>query len=241
VDTNTTAPGAGVNFANFNYFHISGNTVAFSAAPSGQGSSTGLYSSSANGGSIIRLADNTTPNPQGTGTLNGFIQASVSGSKVTFTAGIVGGGGANGIYAVDAGGGNISRIADSNMNVPGGVGTLNLVGPSALSGNTVMLQGNSTGAYVSGTGIYTAPVSGEGPITKLIAAGDILDGKTVSTLSMSRYGNDGSVYAFAATFTDGTTAVYTFIPVPEPTGLLPFSVAAAAGAFAAGRWLFRGF
>jgi hypothetical protein len=80
-----------------------------------------------------------------------------------------------------------------------------------------------------------------GPITKVIAAGDVIDGRTVGDLSNSRIDLDGSILAFWAPFTDGSQAIYTFTPVPEPTGLLPFLVAAAAGAFAVGRWLFRGF
>jgi hypothetical protein len=59
--------------------------------------------------------------------------------------------------------------------------------------------------------------------------------------NLSRSGLDGSTVAFSLTFTDGTVAVYTYTPVPEPTGLLPVSVAAAAAAYAVGRWLFRGF
>jgi hypothetical protein len=80
-----------------------------------------------------------------------------------------------------------------------------------------------------------------GIITKIVAPGDVLDGHTVLNIITGLQGYNGSVYAFSVSFTDGSQAVYTFTPVPEPTGLLPVSVAAAAGAFATARWLFRGF
>jgi hypothetical protein len=185
------------------------------------------------------MVDTNTPIPNGSGNFTAVGWQALSGSTMAFRAG--GANGQAGIYARSISGGAIVRIADTNTQVPGGVGNFTTFYdlPLSISGSNVVFSGTFGNNQ---RGFYAGTIDG-GPLQKIVADGDVLDGHVVNSMSptLTSSGLDGSTVAFRLTFTDGTSAVYTYTPVPEPTGLLPFSVAAAAGAFAAGRWLFRGF
>jgi hypothetical protein len=160
---------------------------------------------------------------------------SFDGSTVTFYT-VASSSGLNGLYAVSASTGIVKRIADSNTPYPGGAGTFNSFFRSSVKGATVLFEGNSASFGDPNVfGMFTAPIDGNGPVTKILAPGDTVDGRVVTNVGLGKNGNDGSLYAFGVRFTDNTEAIYSFTPVPEPTGPLPFSVAAAAGAFAARR------
>jgi hypothetical protein len=231
VDTSTPVPNGTGTFNSFGYFASSGGMVAFNGG-SNNGSNSGIYASTANGGSLVRLVDNNTPIPNGSGNFGGLGAITISGNTVAFTTSSY----SSGVYTTPISGGSISVVADSNTPVPGGAGN--------FKGFTLAYVGEATIAFLgydgSHTGLYIKPLGG-GTIAKILAPGDVLDGRTVSDVSSGLQGFNGSIYAFHVLFTDNTQAVYTFTPVPEPSGLLPVSVAAAAGAFAVGRWLFRGF
>ena len=49
---------------------------------------------------------------------------------------------------------------------------------------------------------------GQTRISKVIAVGDTLDGKTVTAVRLGRFGLDGTGHTFAATFADGSEGVY---------------------------------
>jgi RNA polymerase sigma factor (sigma-70 family) len=236
ANTFATIPNTNNTFTGFSYLSVTGNTVAFRGqAGNGAGVPGGVYTSPITGGPLTVMADVQTPVPNGSGaTFTGFGFLSSFNSKVSFYALYNGGGG---IYVGSVSGGSLMTIVDSNTPIPGGTGNFTTLAPNSIGETTVAFLGGGSGGQ---KGIYSAPIGG-GPITKIIAIGDTLDGKTVSNLDFGKQGNDTSHYAFTAIFTDGSSGIYVFTPVPEPTGLLPVSVAAAAGAFAVGRWLFRGF
>jgi hypothetical protein len=70
---------------------------------------------------------------------------------------------------------------------------------STSPGHTAFLGLGSGGQ----AGIYLASV-----LSRVIAVGDTLDGKTVTALRLGRFGLDGTGLTFAATFTDGSEGVY---------------------------------
>jgi hypothetical protein len=90
-------------------------------------------------------------------------------------------------------------------------------------GLVVFMASPSTSPFVGGIFVGSDPVA-----DKVIMGGDTLDGKTINWVSFSRYGlNDRGQIAFMAAFTDGTKGVFVATPVPEPSTVVLFSVAAA--------------
>lgn len=230
VDSNTPIPNGTGNFTSANRLSDSGTTAAFAGVGTNQ--QVGIYTVSTLGGPVTHLVNRTTPLPNGAGNFSNVSHISISNTTVVFNAT---GTGANGIYSVPAVGGAVTVIADTNTPIPGGTGNFTgSFGVTSLNGTTVAFRGNGSNGQ---GGIYSASTTG-GPVTKIVAIGDTIDGRTVNSFGFGLTLNDGSIYAFRAGFTNGTQAVYTFTPVPEPaTGL---AAAAAVTLLALGRWLTRG-
>ena len=91
---------------------------------------------------LSRVADTSTPIPDGTGTFThlDFRQPLLSGSNVAFLAS---GPGQYGIYLFERG--VLRRVADLNTPIPGGSGTFTSFGPPALSGSSVAFRGGGDG------------------------------------------------------------------------------------------------
>ena len=223
VTTSSTMPGGAGNFANFadpsgNTYtpNISGPNVVFGGR-NASGSSFGLFMT--NGFGVTAVATNATAIPNGTDNFTALSPVpAISGSNVAFQA--FGANGQQGVYR--SVGGVLSRVADRNTPVPGAPGTTFdsfLFMDVAISGDRVAFRGHGTGGT---DGIYTDLT---GTLMKVIAVGDTLDGKTVSVMDISQFAFDGNRIAVVAGFTNGSTGVYTFTPVPEPTGLLAIGVA----------------
>jgi hypothetical protein len=229
ANTSTPMPGGAGNFAAFDnptlgvyQPNISGGNVVFGGRNAAN-SSFGLFFS--NGFSApIAVATNTTAIPNGTGNFTSFdLFPDISGSNVAFHGS--GSSGQQGIYRWV--GGVLSRVADRTTSVPGATGTFgSFVGVTApvpaevaISGDRVAFRGTGTTGV---TGIYTDLT---GTLTKVIATGDTLDGKTVNAVNISQFAFDGSTIAVLVGFTNGSAGVYTFTPVPEPTCLLALGVA----------------
>jgi hypothetical protein len=240
ANTSTPVPGGTGNFTSFtdptngpSVPSVSGANVAFEAQSSGR---FGVYVSLA--GTITPVATSLTTPPGGTGAFTSFGAApAVSGSTVGFYGVSPG---RAGVYEWTQAGGVI-KVADTATAVPGGTGNFAgfTLGPSnfpvSLDGGHVAFVGTNS---VGQAGVYTDL---SGALAKVVGAGDVVGGKTVSTLTMSDYALSGSSIAVTLRFTDGTQAIYTFAPtpVPEPAGVL--AAAGAAGLLAAGvRRLRRG-
>jgi hypothetical protein len=246
-DTSTLMPFTGGIFGDYLHFNISGTSVAFVGRqpfPITPATITGVYMGTVSGGPVTRVVDTSTTFPNGV-SVNNFFFVSTNGSKVAFGA-ASNSGGYNGIFSASADGSNLTMIADTNTVIPGGVGNFTSFDRPVMNSSVVAFTASGPSGY---KGLFSAPVGG-GPLTKIVATGDVLDGRVVASsttpntpngVAIGTQGIDGSKFAFTVNFTDGSEAVYTFTPVPEPTGLLPFSVAVPFGAFAARRWLFRGF
>jgi hypothetical protein len=230
ASTATPIPGGTGNFLSFNfpdpigvlspfYPSISGSNVVFGGQ--GSGGQLGIFASI--GGSLAAVATTSTPIP-GTGGFfsGGFGHAPViDGTTVAF----VGYGPTPGVYAWTPGGG-LARVADTTTAAPGGTGTFNdfnLLSVSIGGGRVAFGATTTTGQ----AGIYTGV---PGSLQKVVGVGDVIDGKTVREVGTSRFASSGPDTAVYLRFTDESSAVYVFSPVPEPAGLLAVGVAGLAAA-----------
>ena len=111
-----------------------------------------------------------------------------------------------GIYAEI--GGVLFRIADSQMLIPGEAENFLGFRDPAISGDTI--------AFMDGQdaldGLYAYR---DGQLIEVLAVGDGLDGKVVSSIDFGSRGLSGDQLALRATFEDGTFGVY-LATIPEP-------------------------
>src|SRR5262249_39344929 len=153
---------------------VSGSNVVFEAQSNG-GSQWGVYASLA--GTITPVATNLTTVPGGTGgSFTSFgITPSISGSKVAFYGASSG---RTGIYQWTQAGG-LTRVADTTTSVPGGSGTFS---GFSLGGSTIPIS--LDGGHIAFVGLNAIGQAGvytdlTGSLTKVIAVGDTLNGKTI--------------------------------------------------------------
>jgi hypothetical protein len=226
--TATTVPGGAGTFTNFadpmngpTLPSISGSNVAFVGQGGGR---LGVFASLVT--ALVPVATNATPVPGGVGNFTSFGAAPViDGTTVAFygTDGV-----RPGVYAWTPGGG-LARVADTTLPVPGGSGTFASFTPNSvsISGTRVTFRATSSTGQA---GIYTGV---PGALQKVVATGDVIDGRTVTSVDASRFASAGVDTAVLLGFGGGPTAVYVFSPVPEPAGLLAIG---AVGLVAARAW-----
>jgi len=220
ASTSTPMPGGTGNFTSFIdptngpiLSNISGSNIVF-GGQNGSGR-VGLFLSNQFG--LVTVATNATPIPNGSGAFTSFgVAPAISGTNVAFYGT---GSGQAGIYLWSNG--TLVRVANQATAVPGATGTFSafLQADVALSGSHVAFRGHGTSGV---DGIYTDL---PGSLTKVIATGDTFDGKTVSSADIGQFSMDGNTLAVMVNFTNGSAGVYTFTPVPEPTGLLALGAA----------------
>jgi len=134
TDFNTAIPNGTGNFTNFfNSPLVSGDYVAFKG--SGRFGQQGLYLF--DGRALRRVADRSTPIPDGTGNFTEFYWLALSGTNVLFDAS--GSSGQRGLYLFD--GGTLLRVADTNTPIPEGTGTFSFTEGNAISGRRVAFFG----------------------------------------------------------------------------------------------------
>ena len=192
---------------------ISGANIVFGGRNAAN-STFGLYFT--NGFGITAIATNGTAIPGGSGNFTSFgLVPAISGSNVAFFGQ---GAGQQGIYHWS--GGAAVLVGNRGTTVPGTGVAFSSFTPTdvAISGNRVAFRGTGPGL----AGIYTDPT---GILTKVIATGDTLDGKTVDEVNIGQFAFDGSTIAVLVSFTNGSDGVYTFTPVPEPMGFLALGAA----------------
>jgi hypothetical protein len=218
ADTLTEIPGGAGTFTGFQPIDpcapaVSGTLTAFYGA--GNGGQQGIYACDQTlaGGLCDALVDTDTtiPAADGVGTFQSFERlaldevgnlAFVGGGMVTF------GGGdteltlpVKGVYTLI--GGVLAGVADLFTAIPEGIGNFSDFGAVAMDPGQVVFVGYGSGGQ---KGLYT---DWGGPLAKVIAVGDALDGKTVSDLSLGAFGFSGGQLAFRASFDDGSQAVTT--------------------------------
>ncbi|MEZ6117748.1 MAG: hypothetical protein R3C28_14425 [Pirellulaceae bacterium] len=183
-------------------------------------SQTGIYIGNVADGSIDRVADTNFAIPNGIGNFRVLNHPYLSDEIVAFEG--RGENGQEGIYATYLDGGTLTRVADLNTPVPMGDGNFSKL---LFSGDTsVSVSGNMIafrGLDASGeAGIYTNSIS-EDRLAKVVATGDLLDGRYVSDLRFGVDSLESGKLAFLASFTDGSSGLYTTsAAVPEPNSLI---------------------
>ena len=96
-------------------------------------------------------------------------------------------------------------VADTTTSVPGGIGTFFGFGTVVIDPGVVVFEGfSSDGAGGTRSGLYTDL---GGRLSKIVADGDVVNGKTVRFLSFGPGSFDGLQVAFATTFTDGSQGI----------------------------------
>jgi RNA polymerase sigma factor (sigma-70 family) len=233
ADTNTPIPGGSGNFTKIYSPGVNGSNVAFIGL--GNAGYQGVFVAPNGGASVSRLVDTSTPVPNGTGNFVEFIPSSGSGKATPMNSSAVAfygrGSASTGLYAMSINGGSVSTIVDSNTPFPGGGTFQNL---SSESNDLQISDAYAVFTARSSLGppntLFYKSMSG-GPISKIVAVGDTLNGKTVASINGGIEGTsiDGSLISFSVRFTDQSVAVYTFTPVPEPAAVLAVSSVAGAG------------
>jgi len=206
ADLSTLIPGGTGSFTGFTDLALAAIPqdpfrVAFLGQGAGQ---AGVYLyDSAIPSDPFRIADLSTLIPGGTGSFTGFIDLALAAIpnepiRVAFTGT---GAGQAGVYLYDSAiPSDPVRIADLATLIPGGTGSFtgfNAV--SVSSEHTAFLGLGGTGQK----GIYLAST-----LSKVIAVGDRLAGKTVTDLRFGRDGLSGIHLAFTAHFADGSEGVF---------------------------------
>jgi hypothetical protein len=114
------------------------------------------------------------------------------------------------------------RLVDRNTPVPGkaGVSFTDLSDPAVYRSDYVFLASLSDGNQA----LYSdyAVAGFRSGLTELISTGDLIDGKTIDALEISREAVGGGLnpdYAFKAHFTDGFQGIY-LLRLPEPGAMM---------------------
>ncbi len=195
ADTKTAIPAGKKFFVNFRHLSINrAGQVVFNGK--GHSEQRGIYIHM--GDRLVVVADRNTPLPDGSKTFKAFRKASIDAeAEVAFKA--KGKSDQRGIYT-DIGG-NLAVVADHNTAIPGGAGNFNLFGiPSIDSGHVAFTaNGDNQG------GLYTTL---GGSLTKVLALGDPLAGKTVTEIIFRPDGLKGNNVIFKVIFDDSSRGIY---------------------------------
>jgi hypothetical protein len=200
ADGATAVPGGG-SFEFIDLPVAAGRSVLFRA-----GGLTGLGIWSASRAGLAPVVDTKTPIPGAPveGTTFGFLeQIAAGGGQAVFVGGDAGFT-HYGLYSTPAGaGGKAGVVADILTPLPGGGGTFVGFGSPGVSRAAVVFTGfGSNGA----AGLWASRAA---EIQPVLLIGDPLDGKTVAGIQFQADGIEGTTVAFAASFTDGSSGVYT--------------------------------
>ncbi|MCC6659814.1 MAG: hypothetical protein IT437_02895 [Phycisphaerales bacterium] len=214
ADTSTPIPGQQVHFTGFGDCDWDGARLAFSAF--GQAGYRGVFRADSSG-TITRLYDTNTFVPGGNGgAFVGIGEISMDDGHVSFYGT---GGGQNGIYTDLPG--SLTFAAHIGTPIPGRPGLhFTTFGRSDLSGNIV--------TFIADQGAYFWK---DGTLQAALNPGDLLDGRTVSLVNMSKDGFEGFTLALYVEFTNGSQGIY-MATIPGPGVVVSL---AAAGLFFARR------
>src|SRR5262249_25573862 len=148
IDLTTPIPNGTGTFTNVMASSFSGSTISFYGG--GTGGQVGIYTATL-GSVVTRIADRNTPVPGGTGNFfpTGTLLPShwISNNVVVFNnPSSSSTSESSGVYTAPAGGGSITRIADTNTVMPGGTGeTFSSVGrtQTAISSSNLAFIGRN--------------------------------------------------------------------------------------------------
>jgi hypothetical protein len=183
---------------------VSNSIVAFWAD---SGSTNGIFIRSLDGGVVNAVVDTSSAVPDSDAHFSSVTPVAVAGDQLVFHGNYDNQAG-KGIYTASSlTGGAIACVVDLNTAIPSGIGNFSgftLETPWVTDTNVVFHGLGSDGQ----DGIYYGSLSG-GPLSKLIAAGDELDGRIAQSFRLgTKGGSDSSSLAFIAWFTNGESGVY---------------------------------
>jgi hypothetical protein len=227
ADRFTAVPGTpGAVFSSVGAPILRGGKIAFSspqfAVPNGTGvvPGQGIYRADPADGTINRLVDLTTAKPGG-GTFGDLVHqfgdqlslADFDGLHIVFYVNTT-----KALYTDLDGGGGIRTVVDENTLIPGSSVHFGNIGASAIDDGRVIFSGGPGNlVFDPPTALYAWQ---DGSISRILSAGDIVDGKTVRSINFGADSLDGDHFAAVLGFTDGTSAIYqTVIPEPAAAGL----------------------
>jgi hypothetical protein len=173
----------------------------------------GVYLSIGTTGQFVNIASTFTTMPNSTLSFQSFSSVSYDGAFVAFAGSAAQIGDAPALSTVCkvlppspvAPPSPCAVVADTNTSVPGGIGNFLSFGSVVIDPGVVVFQGfSSNGAGGTRSGLYTDL---GGKLSKIVAEGDVINGKAIQLLSFGPAGFDGLQVAFAATFTDGSQGI----------------------------------
>ncbi len=222
ADLTTAIPDGTGNFTGLDALvSLSGEEVAFRGF--GSFEHVGVYAS--NAGSLDRVADLTMLAPGGTELFVSLGPPTRHGAAVAFWGQDESE--RQGIYS-DVGG-SLDVVVDTSTPMPDAGGNFTAFGFGAptvvtFDGGNVVFEGWGP-AGQEGIFVASAPASpgSEWSVTKVIAEGDELDGKTVSLAAISQEALTGDRVAFLVFFDDLSTGVYVAEAVPVSPEPIPAS------------------
>jgi hypothetical protein len=179
----------------------------------GAGGQRGIYSSPLIPGDpchdLRKIVDGATPLPDGGGTFTAFSQPALTAipgdpcDEMAFLG--QGSGGQRGVFTVPYGRSStscsgVAAVATLATAIPDGAGRFTDFLTVSASGKHVAFLATGSGGQ---KGVYVAST-----LTKVIDLNDTLDGKALADIRFDRDGFSGNEISFAATFTDGSQAIY---------------------------------
>ncbi len=194
VNTNTAVPDGTGTFTIFNNSSLAGGRVAFVGL--GTSGERGVYRTGV--GALTRIADLNTAIPGGTGNFTDFSDLSTDGDQIAFD-------GFRppdqfGVYRSEAG--TLTVIADRNSAIPGGTGNFLIFDATSVDGGQVAFAGRDSSLQ---GGIY---LERGGALQRVVAAGDLIDGRLVSSVILGPQGLSGDQLAFVANFSDQSRGLF---------------------------------
>ncbi|NJK88078.1 MAG: hypothetical protein HC923_00925 [Myxococcales bacterium] len=215
ADEFTLIPGGVGSFERVDAFGANmGGVILFSGR--GANGQAGIYK--LENGALSVLVDTSTPIPGGTGTFEivtvipGFVNAAFgaigfNGDVMSFVG--YGANGQRGVYTLDLSTSSLAVIADTSTVLPGGSPTQiftafeHFAGASVGSNGTVVLAGGVEGQV---SGLYMQPPGGS--LTKIVATGDVVDGKNVVYALASTGAQRANRLAAYLQFSGGSEGIY---------------------------------
>ncbi len=213
VEKNNAMPGEGIGgdtYQSFSTVSHRGTTAVFAASGNAR---TGVFFKRFD--TLFfqtgTIADNDTTIPGQATNFTAFRDPAYNGSNSAFLGF---GSGVAGIYT-NQGAGALRTVADTGTAIPQASGNFTSFGQGSLSydGDDFVFEG--TGANVSG--VY---IEKNGVLEKVVATGDVIDGRTINSVSLGRDGLSSGNLAVRLTFSDGASTFYTAFSEHrwDPTG-----------------------
>lgn len=198
LDTTTVLPGTTSRFGGYNFAVLDGGDML---AQGTTGTTIAIVVRDS-AGNLRKVADSNTLIPAGTGNFTNMWSADLENGAAAFLG--FGSDGQEGVYAES--GGTLIRVADKTTLAPDGSGAFNSFrfGDLLLAGDFVVFiatRGNGTNgvfAYSKTTGV----------LVKIIAVGDVLDGRSASFFGLDPEGSANGAFALSVNFSDNWRAIY---------------------------------